>query len=859
MSTRARTRAASNIKTAVSKSDTKTRSSVKLENETVLLSSKSKSKHVKSAVLFCLCRKGDDGSPMVNCSECDEWYHFSCVDLGEEVANDINVYICPPCASTTGLRTVMLWEGPEAVEEVGGDKPTHTAKKPRVTPLVVEERQSDESGDEGSEDEYVAERTKPSKRRTRRLSFSEDSESEASGTEKKHRRIRKAGSPTVAPKSGVKRKAAPRSTAAPPSKRKRESSSDANDDPARAFCLKKLEVVFQTIFNRYPYIGAVEKTTDELNDEEKTKVEQEAKLFAVELERCLYETYSEFDKQGRPSAGASYKDRFRMLQFNLSKEDRTVLHRRIASGDISPKEISLMSTTDLANEQTKESIKLAEKEALEHSILEKTLVPRAKITHKGLEDIEVDSVVLSREREAERQREQEERRQRELEARQRVRTASMSMPPESPITPITGNWMDVPRNLPSMPEAPETALGPDANEMSAEPEMNLADLINIDDELGPVEATANPPVESIVGEAVVAPTLSPTGNSPFANNTPSFDLDALWTEPNPTGSVASPPATDDRTDDAMEVDNEPDDKDFDMFLEEKDPSESLLAAFEAKPQVWTGKICMPIDSTIPQETRVAARQIGGRQIDHDSLLWKTLFPTDLLRIDGRVPTDKSAQFLLQTRMNSSKELVAASFSPVSEDGDSGFQTLMDFLIAKGRHGLVFPWGSRPKDYHPGKELYMVPLLSSDAIPDFMEVLDNFSLPTVRTSNYLIGIWVLNKNKLATPPPMPPPVMTPAPPAFPPPAIMEPSTLAFEVAALTPEQVRLMLQTLTNTSLNPAPVPVPQPPQPQPQWGTGYPAPPPPPPHYGQQGQYGYHPRGSEARQPDSGWPRRRGY
>lgn len=92
---------------------------------------------------------------------------------------------------------------------------------------------------------------------------------------------------------------------------------------------------------------------------------------------------------------------------------------------------------------------------------------------------------------------------------------------------------------------------------------------------------------------------------------------------------------------------------------------------------------MPLDSTIPQETPVVARQVGGRPLEAGSLLWQTLFPSDLLRIDGRVPTDKSAQFLLQTRMNSTKELIAVAFSPALGGANAGFQILTDFLIAKG--------------------------------------------------------------------------------------------------------------------------------------------------------------------------------
>ena len=74
-----------------------------------------------------------------------------------------------------------------------------------------------------------------------------------------------------------------------------------------------------------------------------------------------------------------YRDRFRTLQFNLSKPDRVVIHQRIISGGLSTKEISVMSSTDLTDEDTKQSIKLAEKEALEHSILQKQMVPRLKM------------------------------------------------------------------------------------------------------------------------------------------------------------------------------------------------------------------------------------------------------------------------------------------------------------------------------------------------------------------------------------------------------------------------------------------------------------------------------------------------
>jgi hypothetical protein len=79
---------------------------------------------------------------------------------------------------------------------------------------------------------------------------------------------------------------------------------------------------------------------------------------------------------------------------------------------------------------------------------------------------------------------------------------------------------------------------------------------------------------------------------------------------------------------------------------------------------------------------VVARQVGGRQLGADSLLWRTLFPSGLLRIDGRVPVDKSAQYLLQMRMNSAKELIAVTLSAASPSDANGYRTLSEYLVGK---------------------------------------------------------------------------------------------------------------------------------------------------------------------------------
>ncbi|KAJ2918693.1 hypothetical protein MD484_g1784, partial [Candolleomyces efflorescens] len=781
----------------------------------------------------CTCSRGDDGSPMVHCAECKIWYHFVCVDLSERQAEDL-----------------MSLEGLDAFENdsTAPAAPKPPAKSRKKTPAQPKPIESEESG-EGSEDEYVGEedekppqdRGKSSKKR--RAVASSGSESDASTGTVRRKRTRRLTKLSTSPapnaaRNDVKRKAST-SEARTPAKRKRADTLTAADDPTRRYCLGKLEEMFRDIFFRHPHVRnvtgngegddlpaqLVPKALDEMAESEKEALLEESKKFAAELEQCMFDGYAEHDKAGNLAPGASYKDRFRTMQFNLSKPDRVVIHRRITSGSVSPKELSGMSSTELADEETQQEIKQAEQEALEHSILQKVVAPRAKITHKGLQDIEFQnepnsSAIPDSDMQLQREAEAEERRERERLARlkpvQRQRTMSMSVVPESPVIPTTptyaANWgapPPVPSNAsrdgqvssPSHPAAPGSLFirtGSDLQQrFSPEPEIDLADFINIDEVSPTSEAVPTPlapiaaPGQSAEVETYsrsassttteVLPTPSPTtALSPFAGKQ-SFNLDTLWNNPKEQQDEeeahtaapppASPPPLSPPTIKEDEFEGEDmvespieqvEDQDFDMFLQDKEAAGEGApksgppppVTVEALPEVWKGMISMPLDSSIPQETPLVARQIGGTPLLPDSLLWKTLFPADHLRIDGRVPIDNSAKYLLQMRLSSAKELYAVVLSPASEADEDAFKALSDFLTSKGRHGLVFPWGSRPKDHHPGRELYIIPLHANEPLPEYLELLDSLKLPKDRTRNYMVGIWILNKGKLA-PPPMPP--------------------------------------------------------------------------------------------------------
>lgn len=846
---------------------------------------------------------------------------FACIHL---------YFLVPSRLLIVFLCVTVEWEGVDGLEVVN---------PPDVrTPTLGSEDQGGEAGEHESQsedesaDDYVAGagRLPAGKRRSRRVSTSSDSDSDSGRSAKGPnltKRVRRdvpVGANAPPPANGTKRKQP--DAAQPAIKRSR---TESGEDPARKYCLTKLLEVFTRIFTQYPFLNdgrqdrdagvgrdfTPDKAPEELTDEEKEKLEATARQFTADLEQCMFAIYSEPDKTGKPHAAGKYKERFRMLTFNLSKPDRVLLHKRIASSQIPPRELSTMSSTDLADEETKQSIKHAEQEALAHSILKKQTLPRAKITHKGIENIEDMYGAEQRDMERVREEEEEARIERERLARlklqaERARSASSlgqgSVPPESPVVSQSSSW-GAPHSLQSDSNAAHSMEGlarPAPNTMFVssvsdyvglvEPELNLADLINIDEDLPPDVAAVESPPSSTAPHLASSdarssfsqtsptsestpPVPSTTGISPFAAKsdiTPrsSFDLSSLWTANGAEQTSEQPIIVDAPESErqeapkasAVDVDilgEEADDQDFDMFLEKDEEDkptvpvddnspEARRAAFEALPRVWTGTLSMPLDATMAQEVSLSACQVGGRDINHEPLLWQTLFPAKALRIDGRVPVEKSAQYLTQMRLNPTKELIAVAFSPDNGTGAEfiGFKALVDHLVAKGRHGLVFPWGNRPKEWAPGRELYIVPLLTTEAIPEFLELLDNLRLPKLRDHDFLIGVWVLGKNRLAPPPPGAMPA--PAPVNIAPGALYHQAShsplgtqllpqgqptaftstlgqlaptdavLAAEVAQLTPEQIQQMLRTLTssallNTQTSAVLPPPPPPPPPQP--------------------------------------------
>ena len=233
----------------------------------------------------------------------------------------------------------MVWEGDGAIEEESDDESAIASRRKsalnahKATPDLKEESEDEKS----SEDEYTEMRANQGQvrclnsffrrlglmsliaiqrnRRLRRLSTPSDSESPDESAKRRLRRAKVSPSPSPSASGQLKRKLVLSSP--PPSKRKKSGSRHESpaDDPARKYCLGKLEELFRDIFLRYPHTrirtdagGTImAKKLEELTDEEKDALVNEARQFAIELESCVFEIYSEPDKAGQSHAGGKYK------------------------------------------------------------------------------------------------------------------------------------------------------------------------------------------------------------------------------------------------------------------------------------------------------------------------------------------------------------------------------------------------------------------------------------------------------------------------------------------------------------------------------------------------------------------------
>ncbi|KAJ0966679.1 hypothetical protein J5N97_023596 [Dioscorea zingiberensis] len=84
-------------------------------------------------VLYCICRKPYDQRAMIACDQCDEWYHFDCIDL---LGPPPKTYYCPACKPLHGdfISLPPSIGGQEERPNCSGEPPDHKKESKRKQP-----------------------------------------------------------------------------------------------------------------------------------------------------------------------------------------------------------------------------------------------------------------------------------------------------------------------------------------------------------------------------------------------------------------------------------------------------------------------------------------------------------------------------------------------------------------------------------------------------------------------------------------------------------------------------------------------------------------------------------------------------
>lgn len=88
-------------------------------------------------ILYCICLGHDDHTPMIQCEGCENWFHFSCINLDPTEAQKIEAFYCQLCnASGNGITRKIDEEiattqaAPESTLTLVSSTPDETTENP---------------------------------------------------------------------------------------------------------------------------------------------------------------------------------------------------------------------------------------------------------------------------------------------------------------------------------------------------------------------------------------------------------------------------------------------------------------------------------------------------------------------------------------------------------------------------------------------------------------------------------------------------------------------------------------------------------------------------------------------------------
>ena len=440
-----------------------------------------------------------------------------------------------------------------------------------------------------------------------------------------------------------------------------------------------------------------------------------------------------------------------------------------------------MSNEDLMRPELKAMAESVRAASLKHSVKEVLAAPTAKRTHKGEE--EIDNFAGAVEAEEKRKIVEFDRRASLAESKEKERSNSTSGAGVSP------GGMD--NDTGTSPRSPGNSNRP-RNSLAA---TTVEDLKLTSGPSSPIRSTSVSTLDA--GSKVdllrtsVGKSASPTPSTPTTTNgsmgppalpasRSSFDMASIWGQVKPATASTNVDETEpeDIDDAAKEYDPfassrsrrnaKDDDDDIDAILRDS-PNKSLLLKSTTPPlsaptsanltqltPIWTGDVIVPDEGGFP----AFGVQVGGDHFGYSSDVWTQLLPRGLT-MEGRIPTKVATKYLVECSFASTRELVVVALLPDLTGPTAQFRDkptgdrckakrdhLINFYVKKDRIGVITPADKFKKIV---KDIYIIPLKKDDALPEYIELLDDHLIPDTvdRTEDLLLCVLVIQKGAMSS--------------------------------------------------------------------------------------------------------------
>ncbi|KAJ3169338.1 Transcription factor bye1, partial [Irineochytrium annulatum] len=342
--------------------------------------------------VYCVCRKPDTGTFMIQCDKCQDWYHGKCIQISEELGKALDSYECDECKEFRIKMDSSKVERRKNQAEAPQDQRKPKSRKKELSCRITAIAQSEKSTNANA----------PNSRHNPALQAPPAPNHSAF--------------PTVdpstfwahghqAPNPVVQRIYTARPPPAKSSKTKRGSVSSSlgsastptlptptfiaepdvgpdskawESDKARVAARKQFMVTFETI-----------------RDDAELKAERDAtenafvlepEKLAAEVEDEMFDRFSDGAKGFKRACGEKYKSKFRTLQYNLKDKKNVTLRSQILTGAMTAAILVQLEAGDLANDEIKAKSEKIRLESIRNALKPKDTVTNIyKKTHKGEE------------------------------------------------------------------------------------------------------------------------------------------------------------------------------------------------------------------------------------------------------------------------------------------------------------------------------------------------------------------------------------------------------------------------------------------------------------------------------------------